>query len=303
MVVLSYNNSADTAASLRSLLSQRYSHQSVMLLDNGSTDGSVAELRAQFPGLTIRSVSPNRGFAGGANAGIQASLQDRPDYVLLVSNDTVADEEMVAELVSAGERYPEVGLVAPAIYYHDAPHRLWSAGARSRQVVPFPRDLRAKDLRGDVELVDFVTGCAVLLRPQLVERVGLFDERYRQYYEDNDLCQRVRAAGIGIACATRARLLHKVGLTLRRKPARLRYLQTVGRIRYYGEHVHGWQRALVAVWLVWQVVRSTLVALRRGEWSSVAALAEGLRDGLGELRRRRPNGVDVHQFRQRDQSQ
>ncbi len=255
-VVLHYRLWRETEACVRSLLQSDYPALEILVVDNGSPDSSAEELRARLPArVQFLSLPENRFYAGGMNAGIAWALDRGAAWVLALNNDTLAEPTMISHLVEAGLSAAAVGVVAPLIYYAEQPERLWNAGAHQRSFLPFPRALAQGSLaeQGEAPIeVDYVTGCAMLLRREALERIGAFDERYRMYYEDLDLCQRMQQAGYRIVVARQARLGHLVGRTVAQEPAINRYYHTRNRWRFFRGNAKGIMRLWCALVLLVQ---------------------------------------------------
>jgi hypothetical protein len=215
VLILAWNGRALTEACVDSVLATDYPRFDVLVVDNASTDGTPAALRARF-GNRIELLENDRNllFAGGMNAGLRRALAGRWDAVLLLNNDVVVDAALLAELVAVLQRDARIAAVGPKIYFQDWPEVIWFAGGDlslwrgwSRH-----RGLRQPD-RGqhDREIdVDYLTGCAILVRAAALADVGLFDEGYAMYAEDADWSFRARAHGWRLVYAPRARLWHHV---------------------------------------------------------------------------------------------
>jgi GT2 family glycosyltransferase len=196
VIVVNWNGLAYLPECLDSLAAQSYGALEVIVVENGSTDGSVEYLRGQ-PADRLRLVeSPsNLGFAGGNNLGIRAS---KGAYLALLNNDAVADPHWVEALVSAAEADPGVGMCASRIYVWRRPDLLDGAGllvsgdgigrGRGRH----ERDGERYEREADVLLP---SGCAALYRRSMLDAIGLFDEDFFAYCEDTDLGLRARIGG------------------------------------------------------------------------------------------------------------
>jgi GT2 family glycosyltransferase len=128
IVLLNWNNSHYTLPCLQSLAQIDYANAHIVVVDNGSTDGSPAVIRQQFPDVAILEQPRNLGFAAGNNVGLRWALERKADYVLLLNNDTDLAPDFLNLLVAAAERDPTIGIVAPTIYYYEQPQAIWSAG-------------------------------------------------------------------------------------------------------------------------------------------------------------------------------
>ena len=149
----------------------------ILIVDNGSRDGSVEYLRAAFPRLEVIANNRNLGFAAGCNLGMKCALDQGADYVLLVNNDTVVKATFLAELLAESKRNPKAGMVSPKIYYLDDPDRIWWAGGTFSLWQGIPRHLgRNETDSGRYEkarAIDWATGCAVLIRCAALREAGL----------------------------------------------------------------------------------------------------------------------------------
>jgi GT2 family glycosyltransferase len=211
VVVLNWNRPEDTRLCVESLQAGDYAELRILVVDNGSDVDKYEELCAAVSGVEIVRSEDNLGFAAGNNIGIRHALDRDADYVLLVNNDTVVAPDMIGMLVEVMERDPTFGVAGPIIYYMDQPQEVWFAGYRIKgELYVLRRGLRLEPPLQPVEDVDFVSGCGMLLRREMVERVGVFSSEYFMYYEDLDLCLRAKRAGWRIACVTGASMWHKV---------------------------------------------------------------------------------------------
>ncbi len=209
-VVLNWRNAPDTISCLASLSRQSYPHH-VIVVENASQDDSVRRIRAAYPDIEILETTANLGYAGGNNAGIRYALGQGADYVFVVNNDATLAPTCLGELIDAALRYPQVGVVGGTIYDAGEPKRIQSAGML---VTPIGDGIHRGEGdvdRGqyrDVEEVDAVKGCAMLVSRAAVEAAGMLDERYYMYREEVDWCQRIRRAGFIILYAPRASIWH-----------------------------------------------------------------------------------------------
>jgi hypothetical protein len=204
-----------TEACIESYLALDYSNFDILVVDNASTDDTVASLRARF-GERIEVLCNDRNllYAGGMNVGLQRALDMGYDAVLLSNNDVVADPGLLRELAAALGQDPRIAAAGPKIYFFDRPDVLWFAGGElplwrgwSRH-----RGIRETDHgQHDAQrVVDYLTGCAFLVRREALADVGLFDPGYAMYAEDADWCFRARERGWRLVYAPGARLWHRV---------------------------------------------------------------------------------------------
>ena len=205
MVVVNFRTREITADAVRSVLADPLVEE-VVVVDNGSDDGSVEHLRAEFAGAAVRLVgSPaNLGFGRGANLGVEATTAS---FVLLLNSDATVRPGTVAALRRALDD-PTVGVVAPAVYRPDG--RTLQADAHGP--MPAPRALlRTTGGRPDDVEPGWVSGVAMMLRREDFLSVGGFDPDFTMYLEDVDLCRRLRAAGKRVVREPAASVVHLGG--------------------------------------------------------------------------------------------
>jgi GT2 family glycosyltransferase len=178
-----------------------------MVLDNGSTDGSQDWVRQHFPHVRLVELGRNLGFARGNNAGIQLSITAGADYVVLLNNDTRVEPDWLKALIAVAERDPSVAIC-------HAQQRTWD-GRCNIQFRFVPEWAEAETMTKPVQdpgqetPCTFASACAMLLRCEALERIGLFDERYFAYVEDVDLALRAWIAGYRVMFVPQSIVYHR----------------------------------------------------------------------------------------------
>lgn len=273
-VVLNWNGLEDTTACLASLAEADYPSLEVVVVDNGSTDGSPGLLRQRFPRVALLETGENLGYAGGNNVGLRYALERGADYVLLLNNDTEVAPGFLRRLVEAAEADPRVGVVGPTIYYYDRPDVVWSAGGaidwrRGRtRMVGLDEPDRGQFGTAPRE-VDFVSGCAMLVRREAVERVGLLDERFFLYYEEVEWCVRIRRAGFRILHVPGAHIWHKIPSDGREASPMVHYYMSRNRLLFLESTGAGY-RAWIHTLLMEYMRRSIAWTVRPKWWGKRA---------------------------------
>jgi GT2 family glycosyltransferase len=286
-ITLNWNRREDTLACLDSLSKQTLQNLRILVVDNHSMDGSPEAISSDYPQVEQIINSENLGFAAGFNVGLKYALDTGADYFFIVNNDTILSNDCLERLLQPANA--EVGILAPLIYYASQPKRIWALGGSTNPLLLEKHDPWAeKDDPGDLPETldcDFVTGCAMLFPRKTLETIGLFDEKFRMYYEDSDLCLRVRQAGLRIRVVSRAHMWHKVARSSggRDAPSE-RYWMARSSIHYFQKHARGWQIPATALWRMGSALRTTARLAGRGEWAALGAYWRGLKDGLVEAR-------------------
>ncbi|MBP2681099.1 MAG: putative glycosyltransferase, partial [Candidatus Krumholzibacteriota bacterium] len=177
IVVLNWNGKVLTMECLESLASLTYANAEVIVVDNGSSDGTADAVRKTYGDrVTIIENPTNLGFAGGNNVGIRRALEGGADYVLLLNNDTVVDRALVDRLVETITESRNIGIVGPKIYYASPADRIWFAGAEvslargvSKHIGIREKDAGQYDAIRDV---DYITGCALMAGRGVFDAIG-----------------------------------------------------------------------------------------------------------------------------------
>jgi GT2 family glycosyltransferase len=285
IVTLTWNQCRDTLDCLASLHELTYPNFQILVVDNGSIDGTVEAVRVQYPAVELLVNEQNLGFQGGFNAGIRYAHQQGAEFVLVMNNDTTVQPDMLDELMDyAG--LPDVGIVSPKIFYFAEPTRIWSVGGDCHPVT-FEMTHKGDnqiDAGQWAEVIerDFLVGCAMLMTRLLLQRVGLFDTGFHPiYYEDVDLCVRARREDLRLLLVPTARMWHKVSASGGGSGSpRERYLMARHSVRYFRKYVRGWKWLIVVPYRLGSALKTTLRLMRQGRTASVGAYWRGLRDGL-----------------------
>jgi GT2 family glycosyltransferase len=195
---------------LSALRRQTFVDHEVILVDNGSTDGSQAYTREVFPEVVLIELNENRGFTGACNAGYIAS---RGEFVCLLNNDTEADERSLEILVDTFDRYPRVGVVATKMLLYDRRDHFHSAGDYYRvNGVPGNRGVWQEDTGqyNREEPVFSACGGAAAYRCSMIDEIGFLDDAFFFSCEDIDLSWRAHLAGWEVLYAPGAVVYHKL---------------------------------------------------------------------------------------------
>jgi GT2 family glycosyltransferase len=284
VIVVNWNLKYETARCLQSLMRSEYPHR-VIVIDNGSRDGSVEYLQSHFPHITLLPLLENLGFGSGCNQAIQVLLQDSSwDYILLINNDATIHPAALTHLVQAAEANHQAGILGPKIYYNNPPNRIWYAGARQRKNV-----LAASDTgRGQTDLgqfddrqqVDFVFGAGMFIRRQVLEQVGLFDEQFFIYLEDLDLCLRTQKAGFSLLFVPDAHVWHRGSASTERLPNWRKYHHARSTILFLRKHAR--QVNVASMLIFWMLVcfRSIILEASHGNPGILRTYWSGIYDGM-----------------------
>ncbi len=265
-VILNTNRCDDTLECLKSLAGNNYARHTAMVLDNASTDGSADAIRAAYPDVQILPLVRNLGYAGNNNTGIEAALDAGADWVFVLNEDTVLAPDCLTRLIEIGEGDPRIGVLGPMVYHHDEPDVIQSAGGRmSPSWESFHLGQNSRDDGRFVEPhgVDWISGCAILVRRTVIEQVGMIDPRYFYFWEETEWCLRAKAAGWRVVHVPQAKLWHKgVQRDYRPSPS-VTYYATRNRLLTLAKHK---APAVVRMRLWFQIARTLASWTLKPRW-------------------------------------
>lgn len=208
VIVVNWNGRRHLADGLPSLLATRYASFRITVLDNGSTDDSLAWLAANYPAVEVVALGRNLGFAAANNVGMRRALAAGAEYVALLNNDTRVEADWLAALVDVAEADPQVAISQARQHTWDGGQEIlfrfipqWAEAEQDHLPVAPP---------GPVAPTPFASGCAMLLRASALPHIGLFDERYFMYVEDVDLTLRAWIAGYRVLDVPAAVVYHRM---------------------------------------------------------------------------------------------
>jgi N-acetylglucosaminyl-diphospho-decaprenol L-rhamnosyltransferase len=256
-VVVSYNYGDLLERCVRSILDDASAGvPDVVVVDNGSTDGSLERLSAALPKARVFAAPGNVGYARGANLGIATT--DAP-VVAVLNGDVELAPGVAAAMLAAIDTDPRVAAAGPRVLNTDGSvypsartdPGLWVAAAHAAfglvwRTNPWTRRYRQLDVDPTAARhVDWISGAAVWLRREALDDVGGWDERYFMYMEDVDLCLRLRRAGWRIAYEPSGEILHTQGASTSKRPYRMIAEHHRSVWRFASRRYRGWRRALL----------------------------------------------------------
>lgn len=200
IVVLNWNGEAVIRSSLESIRRLDYPRKEVIVVDNGSTDMSKQIIKTEFPDFRLVESDTNLGFSAGMNLGMKAS---RGDLILLFNNDATAHPRSLSELVKTAMSNERIGIVGPLILYFKPNDVIWSMGGKLDMATGtiWSDGLGKRVSAGSSEIetritnIDYLSGCVLLTKRQVLDKIGLLDERSVIGGQDVDWCLKARRAG------------------------------------------------------------------------------------------------------------
>lgn len=213
ILLLNWNGKKDTLECLASLERVRYPNFQPIVVDNGSTDGSIAALRAAHPHLPILENGANLGFAGGNNPGIEWALRHHAEWILLLNNDTIVAPDFLDAFLKAAKEQPKGKIFGAKILRYSQPAIIDHLGGFwNPQIGEFtsPDSGQRDHPYFNMQATDYVCGAALLMHRSVPETIGLLEPNFFLFWEESDYCYRAKRAGLEVWTAPEARIWHKV---------------------------------------------------------------------------------------------
>ncbi|CAG1022318.1 N-acetylglucosaminyl-diphospho-decaprenol L-rhamnosyltransferase [Methylococcales bacterium] len=218
IIILNWNGADDTIECIGSIEKSQYRNFRIIVVDNGSSDDSIERIKNSFSNVILIETGQNLGYAEGNNVGLRYALEGNPDYILVLNNDTIVQQNMIGSLVETAAKYPN-SVLGPLTYYHDQPKVIWWAGTIwLADQLSFTHRGEGQIDQGDnftrISECDYVVGSALFASSSIFQQIGLFDARFFLTFEETDWCYRAKKLGYRCYCVPQAQLWHKVSSTM-----------------------------------------------------------------------------------------
>lgn len=213
VVIVNWQRSQDTIQCIRSIRRSESVDIHIVVIDNGSRDDSVEKISEAFPGISIISLTENLGFTGGYNSGIENALKGNASHIFLLNNDTIIEERTIKQLIDSNW-----DVAVPKITFYDEPEIIWAAGAKWRSFPPTIKMIgyKKKDSPAFANAypLEYATGCALMVKKEVLAEIKGFDPQYFNYMEDYDFSYQIRDSGFSMGYVPEAIVKHKVSRSL-----------------------------------------------------------------------------------------
>lgn len=214
VILLNWNGCNDTLACLESLKAVTYPSLEIIVVDNGSKDDSVFHIFKRFPEIKLIETGKNLGFAEGNNVGIRAALQNSPDFVFLLNNDTIVAPDVFEGFVTTFSQFPKVGILGAKILLFDQKEIIDHLGGnwdKKTGTFAFVGQRKKENaIENHPQEIDYVCGAGMMIKKEVIEKIGLLEPRYFLIWEESDFCFRAKKAGFVTMTCPKSKIWHKV---------------------------------------------------------------------------------------------
>jgi GT2 family glycosyltransferase len=213
VLLLNWNGKKDTLECIQSLKKVDDPNFQVIVVDNGSKDGSVAAIRSAHPEIPILETGSNLGFAGGNNVGIEWALRHKAEWIFLLNNDTIVDRDVLKKLREAAKWEPKGKIFGAKILRYHQPQIIDHIGGFwcAQKGEFFSCESGQEDHPYlNMQKVDYVCGAALFMHRSVPAKIGLLETNFFLFWEETDFCYRAKKAGFEVWTVPEAKIWHKV---------------------------------------------------------------------------------------------
>lgn len=236
IVILDWNCLDDTCRCLRSLQELTDVKYKIIVIDNGSTINEAGIIKKKFPVKTeVYRLEKNIGFTGGSNYGIKKAQKYNPDYYLLLNNDTIVENDFLKYLIDSFISNKNVGISCPLIFRMNDHREVIYSGSRMNWILGKPYHLT--DIPSNRRIVESATGAAMLIKKEVIENIGLLDERFFAYFEDTAFSVKANQFGYISIVEPKAKIYHKVTTSTNKNGPLYTYLLSRNRILFVNNYL------------------------------------------------------------------
>lgn len=282
IITVNYNGWKDTCELIASLKKyERYPYE-VIVVDNASAGDDAQEIRVRYPDINVVCSDKNLGFAGGNNLGYQNA---KGDYLLFLNNDIIVKSPILEPMVRRLQN-PAIGGVSPMIRFSYPPYVVQYYGHQKMTSITLKHSTPAYDEAHPEKYlkdreVEVMHGAAMMVRRDVIEKVGLMSEAYFLFYEEFDWSYRILKKQFKIWYEPASLVFHKEGQSIGKVTPMRAYYLSRGRVLFARRNLNGFNKLLSCAYLITVVmVRNVLDYARQGRWDMLKAVFSGSVNGL-----------------------
>lgn len=285
VVICNFNKQDFVLGAIASVQQTAADIADILVVDNASTDQSVALIRDQFPGIRLDVLPVNIGGSGGFAHGMREAQQAGYRYIALLDNDAVVLPGTLAGMMKRLEQNAKIGVVGPAMCKMDAPEMVQEVGANVLSEdgafhLNYPSE-RYSAISSELVECDYVPACCLMTTGAVIAEVGVFDEQFFLYWDDIDWCVRVKDAGWRVVADPQVCALHKGGGANATNTIP-RYYYWRNKLRFFRKHPQRYPAAQICAAITRDLARSVTFQRLNGMDELLIALRQGLDDAATE---------------------
>jgi len=281
-VLINYLQDDLTLDCIKSIKNSNYDNIEIILINQISTKDSENKIKSEFPEITFIPTEKNIGFASACNLGIRKALEGKAEIICLLNNDTIVLPDTFSNLMKGFSFSDDVGIVGPKIMYYDKKDKVWFGGGKlllnkGAKTVHLDMNKLESEGNNNVKEVDFITGCALMVKRKVFETVDLLDEKYFAYFEEVDFCYRVKKAGYKILYVPQSKLYHKVSSTTKKYFSGLiNYYKFRNRLYFLKKHLPFEQFLSLLPIVFYYALKEMCISIAQGRFIDIISIPLGI---------------------------
>jgi GT2 family glycosyltransferase len=292
IILLNWNSFEHTSNCIHSLKKCKGEAFDIIVVDNGSVDGSLQTLQHEFEDVIFLPNEKNLGFAEGNNRGFEYAIEKNYEYVMMLNNDVFVKPNFLVHLTNYMDVHPETGAIQPKIYFNNDRSKVWNGGSKYANFFgwTYSNNYMRKEgrIQQEINEVDWITGCALMVRTSILKEIGLLNKNFFIYYEDVDLSFRIKKAGYKLIFHPDSVIYHIAGMSHKfKKKGPEGYSNPI--VHYLNFRNHLWLLRKWTKWYQWPTTLFTYFSyslavmayfVLRFRWKKLAAVGRGISDGF-----------------------
>jgi GT2 family glycosyltransferase len=292
IILVNWNSFDVTNDCIHSLKELQYLNFAIIVVDNGSADGSGQKLQQAHEGITVLYADKNLGFTGGNNMGLRYALANNFEYAMMLNNDTFVEPDFLTHLINYISTHPETGAIQPRIHFNHDRTLLWNGGSYFNRWVGFTYTSGENRVPAQshmtIKPVDWVTGCAFLVRSSVLRKTGLLAENMFIYSEDADLSFRIKELGYDLMYIPDSVIYHIAGVSNKSKVMGkegfvnpiVHYLNQRNRLWVLKRYTKWYHTPTVVVANFFYILMVMCYFATRRRFGKLKAMKDAVKDGL-----------------------
>lgn len=285
IIILNFNSFEDTKECLISLQEIDYSNYEIVVVDNSSTDSSYEKLKKEFCEYNIIKCNENLGYANGNNIGIKYALEKGADYVCILNNDVVVENNFLTKIIKIMEESKDIGLAGPCICNYEDKNIIQAMGANINLYSGLTqgkyKGYRYNDIPHRDALVDYLGGACFVCRKEVFEKIGLIPENYFLFFEETEFCYKAGKKGYKLLCVYESKIYHKGSSTISKYNGLSYYFLNRNRVVFIRRNANLLEKIIFSVYIFIEAIGRIII--RKEPFSLIKNIISGFKANVKNI--------------------
>ena len=285
IIILNFNSFEDTKECLISLQKIDYNNYEIVVVDNSSTDDSYEKLKKEFHTYNILKCNENLGYANGNNLGIKYALENGADYVCILNNDVVVENNFLTKIIKTMENTKDIGLAGPCICNYEDKNIIQAMGANINLYNGLTqgkyKGWKYDNIPHKDAFVDYLGGACFVCRKEVFEKIGLIPENYFLFFEETEFCFKAAKEGYKLLCVYESKIYHKGSSTISKYSGLSYYFLNRNRVVFVRRNAKFLQKIIFSIYIFIEAVGRIII--RREPFSLLKNIIHGFKADLKNI--------------------